>query len=422
MTETIYKPPPIPNKTEIIPIHTSDRATFKFCRRKWNWSSPMRENLRGRTDQMGVAIPLWFGTGIHYALAQHYNPFLQRDPVEAFNSWFIACWEGGTATEDQLDDMCYDPNPVKTGNAVAPFTSDGIIAGTGVPIWQFLGLRDILPDIVSQDDFLEHWELGRNMLVFYRDQYAPEKDNFRVVVQEHLFSVPVGMEAVDPRDGAVKEVHYRGKQDAIIQDLESGRYGILEHKTAAKVDEDYFRKLEKDEQVTSYMWAAEREADIYDLEYKQIDFTLYNVMRKAYPRPPTMLKSGKFSINRAEESTTYDMLMQCIRENGLDVVVENDEKMSAYVEYVKDAGYDQFVQRKFVTRNRSEVKSCEWRVKSEIEDMLAIPIGYNTKLYPNPTGDRYCLGCPFRGPCISYDDGSDFMTMIQDGYKPNVGR
>jgi hypothetical protein len=405
-TKTLYKAPPVPHKTEVIPIHTSDRAQFKFCRRKWNWASPMRENLRGKVTQTGITMPLWFGTGIHRALAQHYNPVLSHDPVEAFNTWYITCWEGGVALEEDLDDVCYDPDPYDMDD------------GT----WRFLGLRDLLPDIYSHEEFDEHWQLGKNMMAFYRDEFAPAKDDFRVIVQEHQFSVPLGFSAIDPRDGIEKEVHYRGRQDAIIQDIATDRYGILEHKTAASVTDDYFRKLEKDEQVTSYMWSAEREAEIFDLPYKQIDFTLYNVMRKTFPKPPTVLKSGLFSVNRTEESTTWPMLEAFIKDAGIQVVVDSTEKLSNYVDYVKESGYDQFAQRKFVTRNRSEVKSCEWRVISEAEDMLGIPLGYNRKLYPNPTGDRYCLGCPFRAPCIAYDDGSDYEQMLTDNYEKNIGR
>ena len=45
-------------------IHTSDRITFKRCRRKWDFSSPLRQHL---APQGGVVTPLWFGTGFHFA-------------------------------------------------------------------------------------------------------------------------------------------------------------------------------------------------------------------------------------------------------------------------------------------------------------------------------------------------------------------
>src|SRR5205814_4275874 len=74
------KPPEIPSKWDIIPIHTSDRGTFKACRRRWAWSSPSRDNIISKVQVHGVTVPLWFGTGIHYALEKYYNPSLREDP------------------------------------------------------------------------------------------------------------------------------------------------------------------------------------------------------------------------------------------------------------------------------------------------------------------------------------------------------
>ena len=53
----------LPDKFDIIPIHTSDRGTFKRCRRLWNWKSPSRMNLVQRADIYGISsafsLPLW---------------------------------------------------------------------------------------------------------------------------------------------------------------------------------------------------------------------------------------------------------------------------------------------------------------------------------------------------------------------------
>ena len=89
----------IPGKHDIIPIHCSDVASFKRCRRYWAFSSPTRQNLRRRVDLYGISMPLWFGTGIHYALEMFYNPTLRRDPVESWETWFDYQWNGGVVTE-----------------------------------------------------------------------------------------------------------------------------------------------------------------------------------------------------------------------------------------------------------------------------------------------------------------------------------
>jgi hypothetical protein len=288
----------------------------------------------------------------------------------------------------------------------------------------------MLPVSEDLEQYEEHKELGLGMLEFYK-HYAEENDNFAVICEEHTFSVPivdrdgVPLMMIDPRDNKVKEVHLRGTQDAIIQDLESGQFGILEHKTAVSIDENYHRKLEKDEQCTTYMYGAEREARLHGLEYERISYVLYNAIRKAYPKPPTPVKNGLFSINRQAESTTYSMLMAYIEQNGLgplvfgdtEIGIEPDLRLQAYVEYVRDKGDEQFVVRTPVRRNKQEIDSCGERIYMEAMDMLTGP-----QIYPNPTGDYSCLNCIFRVPCIARDDGSDWKMILSDNYESNWTR
>jgi hypothetical protein len=413
--QTFEIAPPVPSKHDVIPIHASDAATFKRCRRRWEWSSPMNMNLTGKVSQTGIIWPLTFGTGIHYGLSQYYDPRFQRDPVEAFVSWCEIMWNGGIVTEDELA-LSYDRDP-KLVN-----TQDKFHNGA-TPMYKVLGLYDLLADPIVED-YEEHKELGIKMLQFYRE-YAAKNDDFRVIAAEHTFSVPIlnpstgeVMRAIDPRDGNEKDVHARGTQDAIIQHIPSQQYGILEHKSAVDITEGYFDKLDKDEQCTRYLWAGQREAEDHGLAYTKLSFVLYNAVRKTFPKPPTELKNGLFSINRAEESTTIEMLEQFIKDRNIGIVIANDEKRQNYMEYVRNAGDDQFIMRELVTRNQFEIQSCAERVWMEAMDMLAPDL----RIYPNPTGDWACLKCVFRGPCIAKDDGSDWKQILQDNYEMNKGR
>lgn len=410
-------PPPVPPKSDIIPIHTSDRANFKHCRRYWDWASPARSNLRQKQSIYGINLPMWFGTGVHLALELFYDPTFSRDPVESFRTW----WE------------------YQTKGGFVPALHHRF--AKGLPItWQdnktlmcrVTGLLDLLPD-PSLEELEIHLELGVGMLTFYKE-YANVHDNFAVIAAEHDFSIPLLHENGKPVQqtfyleedaGAYyKPVHYRGRLDVIIQDLESGRYGVMDHKTAAKAEgEQYVRKLEKDEQVTSYMWAAEREAEMYDLEYKKIDFTLYNTLWKGFPRPPSITAAtknfpqGRPSIDR-NQMTTAGLWYTAVKERGLDWWVETDEKAQAYAQYLLDAGDGMFVRRDLVRRNRFEIESCGSRILDEVHDMLAPDI----RVYPNPTSNYRCLGCAFRNPCVAKDDGGDWQQMIEDGYESNYDR
>ncbi len=109
-----YVPPEIPSKYDVIPVHNSDRSNFKACRRRWDWSSPARQNLTVRAEIYGVDTNLWFGTGIHYALEGFYSPVVRRDPVEVFKTWFDIQWRGGVVTAEWLD-LVYDLKPEPLG-------------------------------------------------------------------------------------------------------------------------------------------------------------------------------------------------------------------------------------------------------------------------------------------------------------------
>lgn len=415
-------PPKAPPKTEIIPVHTSDRGTFKRCRRKWDWSSPMRNNLVSKVSEGGVYMPFWFGSGIHWALRLYYDPALQRDPVETFQTWYDIQWNGGTITEEWLE-TTYDREPKLSADSFQVEVDLSTMRATtpSVPMYEVRGLYDMLP-YADEEEFDLHKELGIGMLKFYKE-YAKEHDDFDVIAPEHTFSVPIfdpdgrPLEREDARDGRVKPVHLRGTQDGIIRHRQTGKFGILEHKTAESIGEEYFEKLEKDEQCTTYMYAGQLEALIHDLPYQNLDFVLYNVLRKAYPKPPTLTSRGNISIDRQKESTTVPMLMEAIEMLGLEEFWQKDEKLSSYVEYVREQGDEQFIQRKMVFRNRSELKSCGDRVYMEALDMLEDP-----RIYPNFVGDWGCKKCAFRGPCIAQDDGSNYEMMLTDSYEKNWTR
>jgi len=410
---TTWRAPEIPSKWDVVPIHNSDRASFKRCRRYFDWTSPARNNLSLRADTHGINTDLWFGTGIHYALENFYNPILRRDPVESWRTWFNIQWRGGLVTEDWLDKV-YDLNPRAA--------TDSRMMGYSDPLWVVRGLEDIIPD-PDAEEYDNLRELGERMMAAYRG-YATLHDGFEVLVTEHDFSVPVWdyennciLKAVDLREqspnyGKKLEVHSRGRMDGIWQ-KPSGKLGVIDHKTSSRIDEDFFEKLETDEQVTSYMHAAEVEAKYYNLPYagEAMEECIYNVLRKVYPKEPTMVRGGLFSVNRNEESPTYEMLMAFIEENGIDVE-SLDEKHKNYIAYVRDVGDDQFFIRKLVRRNRHQLANAGYRLYLEAMDMLDPGL----RIYPNLRNDYQCLRCAFRAPCLAREDGGDWEQLIQDNY------
>jgi hypothetical protein len=355
-----------------VEIHTSDRGTFKKCRRRWDWVSPIRQNLRPKLNYQGVAFPLWFGLGIHKALELYYDPALKRDPEEVWNTWY----------HDSVRHI-----------------------------------QETAPDIYNNDEqeFLDHLDLGLGMMRHYK-QWASINDMwFEVIDTESNFSVPLGFFVGDLK---MQPVHYAGRRDAIIRDLRNGRYGIIDHKTTSRTDEEFFVKLEMDQQCSGYLAATQREQSEYFP-----DFVVYNSLRKVYPKPPTLLykmKNGEqigirgLSVNRQTESCTADMFLESVEEYHLEEWFDNDLKAQGYVQYLQEEGDNLFILRHTVDRNQHEINSNWDQVVLEAKDMTS-----NPRIYPNPSESWYCIKCPFRAPCLAMNDGSDYTHMLIDNYELN---
>lgn len=419
MTETLLIPPPIPSKYDIIPVHASDMASFQRCRRYWSWASPARNNLRRRVGLYGINMNLWFGSGIHYALEKYYSPTLQRDPVEVFSSWFELQWNGGLIFESDLE-ITYDLNPVVVGGELGI----GKLEGRGIQ-YRIKGLRDLLAD-PFEDEFLEFRDLGIGMMEFYKE-YAKREDDFECVAAESSFSIPLEFEAVEIREqspnyGKKLEVHLRGKRDAIIHypDRKNPllQYAVHDYKTAAKVDEDYFLKLENDPQCTTYVVATVKEAEQHDLPWTTVQEVLYTALRKVYPKPPNLTSRGFPSLDRSKESTTAQMFNECIQNEGLVDWFHNDEKAQNYYDYLLAEGDKVFIQRDQAIRNPHQIKVAYEELQMVAKEMLNPKV----HVYKHPSGMSYCTRCAFRAPCLAVDDGSDWQGMLAQDYELNRGR
>lgn len=442
----IFKEIEYPSKYDIIPIHNSDRATFKFCRRQFAWSSPAHGNLIRRSSIHGIYEPFWFGGGIHDALRAYYDPILSEDPATVWLTWFDLQWHGGTIFEHQLKEFV-DRNPECISHSDAPDDT----------MYKVDGLKDIIP-FGDNEETIEHFmmlrDLGRGMMEFYKS-YAEANDNFDVVAVEHDFSVPIlspegkPLYMVDNRDMPenwdyldepqeniygplykyvggrwLKQVHARGRMDIIVRDRDSGRYGIRDYKTSGKVpDEDYFRHLELDEQCTSYLSYGEVEAKVYDLPYKELDYIDYVAIFKGYPSPPTITSRGFPSLDRSKESTTAAMFEATVEiMSEIDPTIkfwfEHDQKAQSYYSWLLEIGDKKFIWSTTAWRNRTQRVNAMQRVYYEALDML----DPNLKFYPNPTKNYSCLNCAFRAPCIAAETGADFKSIIDEGFIKNWDR
>ena len=419
-TGIVTQPTVVPSKWDIIPVHASDVSAYKRCRRYWDWSSPTRTNLRRRVDIHGVKLELWFGNGIHYALEMMYDPMLQRDPVEAFIQWWEYQWNGGVVTADWLD-RTYDIHPRLLSD------TDGDEYDYKTPQYKIKGLKHLLPNIeVVQDEFDAHRELGIGMLNYYKE-WAKINDDFVCVAAESVFSIPLGFTAVDRREdspnyGKKLDVHARGKRDAVIYYPEWDRYGINDYKSAIRIDEDYFTKLEKDEQVTQYLWATMKETELdssLPWSGELVDRCEYTALRKNYPQPPTpTYKDSRLSLAKDAPTTAAHFEAALLSNPVWAEWFRGSEDAQKYFQYLLESGDEKFIIRKPVYRNKYEIKAFDRHLKMIAKEML----NPKTNIYPSPSGSWLCTGCAFRAPCIAADDGSDWQGMLNDAYEINRDR
>lgn len=207
-------------------IRTSERRTFKECQQKWWWA--WREGLRPKRENK---LPLWFGTGIHLALAEWYcGPGLKRGPHPA-ETWV-----------DYVGNEEWVVNSAPAG---------------------------------AEKEWVDAKELGIAMMEGYVEKYGRD-EAWHIIAPEQTFQVIIETPSGKP------QVLYVGTFDLVYFDLETETYKLGEHKSYKSLRLDH---LPLDDQVGSY-WAiagpvlADRG---YDIKNNAISSITYNVLRKAMP-------------------------------------------------------------------------------------------------------------------------------------------
>lgn len=222
-------------------ITTSERTTFRRCPQKWWWRYRMGLVPRGETVDA-----LWFGIGIHEALAQWYRKGRKRGILPAV---FFAKWCGEEEREIRAS------------------------------------YSDRETEWYDEPKFEDSRDLGVAMLEAYIARYGHDED-WDVIATERQFRVLVTWHGESIAE-------FWSTWDGVYRDLRDGRVKLMEHKTAAAVQTAY---LELDDQGGSY-WAVagpvlRQEGTLKPGE--QIKEISYNFLRKARPDPRPQDETGAY--------------------------------------------------------------------------------------------------------------------------------
>ena len=287
-------------------IRTSDRGSFKACRRKWDLGSKLRQNY----EPVAPAKPLEFGTAIHAGFEEYYDPL-----------W----WSKTTPTE-------------RTMAAIGRFKAE--CDRQKRKRLEFSGDESL--SLEDEEDFAERLILGTEMFKNYGDYYG-ESDNFTPLYTELEFEVPI------PDTDHI----YQGRIDLVIEDA-YGEYWIVDHKTRGSFGSTEHYTL--DEQAASYAWALQEMLKI------PVAGVLFNEVLKAYPKKPEPLARGGFSQSK-QQRTTYELYYQTLLENN-----EPHHKYAEFLEFLKNKG-NPFFRRIQIHKSPRELKNLAQQIRLEALDM-----------------------------------------------------
>lgn len=351
---------PDPNK---LILRTSDRGTFKRCRQLWDFTSKIRQNW----EYVPGVEPLDFGTAIHAALEVYYDPQRWRDDRS------IVHQESILAFFEHMKD------------------------------WRARLKKSQQWDLM-ESKWNELDKLGRGILTHFF-KWAPEQDTFWEPVKVEIeFEVPIPVPFPYLLPGPFKAINgtlhkhdmpilYQGRIDLIVKDTRTGNYYIVDHKTRGKFGD--YSHYELDVQCSSYAWAIQKILGI------NISGIIFQELRKKAPEKPAILKSGRLSENKSQ-NTTVAIYKQTIRDLNY--------SMDDYADFlaVLAENEQEYFRRIQVDRTAIELESTERHILNEALDMFGSP-----RIYPNPS-DWNCNGCVFREPCIMSQDGSDVEFYLDN--------
>jgi hypothetical protein len=216
--------------TEIPLLTTSEIKCLDRCPQQWWWG--YRCGLKGRGKP---ADALWFGTGVHYALAEWYGEAYDRGPEPAgvFRNW----------VGDEVREI--------KGN-----------------------LSDRDQDWYDEPAYYDAGDLGTAMLAAYLDKYGDDPD-WEIIAVEQPFEVEL------ERNGELVAV-FAGCVDGAFIDHSDGKIYLLENKTAGTIKTAH---LQLDTQAGGYFAAGTTMLRYQGVigEQDALYGIMYNFLRKSKP-------------------------------------------------------------------------------------------------------------------------------------------
>ena len=304
-------------------VRTSDRQAFKRCRRKWNWHSPLRENLT-ISDSPSY---FWIGTGGHFAMEDYHGYNHYGHPAEAFRAYVDACRTYQSKHKHGLPDDWEEQTTLAEG-------------------------------------ILEHYII-----------WAQHRDTLQTVWLDGEPQVEITIHIplpIDPPPGFDKVV-YQFTLDRLVEI--DDEYWVLDWKFYKAFSQG---SLELDQQMSAYIWGAKA---YYD---KPIAGAILHEFRKELPNAPKILASGKLSLAE-NQKTTHRLYREAIIEIYGDIEKAPSSYINRLNDFNarESEDRDDFIRRSRTRRTELQTQAQGSLILLEAKDMC----NPDLPLYPNPTRD-----------------------------------
>jgi hypothetical protein len=347
-------------KTEpaVVHVRTSERRAFKRCPQRWAWA--YLDGLRSKE----TAHALWFGSGIHEALAHYYQPGLKRakDFVEVWESW---CDDG---------------------------SGDG----------QYAKVSEL------GDAYIEARELGVIMLLGHLAKWGEVDKKWDFIQSEMPFQVRIPLD-----DGTY--IEYDGTFDGVYVDgNDRKKIKLLENKTAKAITRNH---LSLDDQAGSYWAIAQtilKKRGVLKAR-QNIDGIQYNYLRKGIPderpvnaagyatnKPTKAHYAASVELQKAADMSEFklgrlsaDALAKLAEEHNIPIVGEVSKTQPAPL-------FERFYIKRTAPERRTQVQ----RIKDEALWMNSARNG-ELPIIKNPTMDC-SWDCAFFAMCELHEQGVDW--------------
>lgn len=360
-----------------IEIHTSDRQTYKRCRRRFQWGSTLRDNL----VKLGPENKNFFlGTGFHFALEDYFGYRRFDHPALAFAAYFDA------QESDDLPDEAEEQLELATG---------------------------MLTYYV--EDWLPQWPEPYETLWVPNSQTGQDEPQVEVEVAiditDELFNYGLynGMPEMGWLDEVLggRTVVYVTTYDRVVIDKHDRVYPV-DYKTAAQFDE---LNLQTNPQAGAYDWSA---AWFYTPLGFTVEGMVWQQHKKAVPEPPKLVNVGKKNEGLSldlRQHTTFRLYQRAVKAHHKGLIPAQYSEMLGALANSQDDYGDRFVRRDILRRNSHQREMEQEKILAEVLEMLdpGLP------LYPNFTKDC-SWDCPFKSPCLAKDDGMDFEHTLNEDY------